>query len=206
LICCGGSRSRLPFTAQAPSIFTLGRSLDCLCESDQSVANRSNSARQLAISLLFAGLKYGWGRRVVVAASVTLIASAAVVRLCGRVRGRACEVGCVLACGVVASGVVGVAVGAPSQGGGGLDPSLGVGGETTISIGGAEIDFEDAALQPDGKIVLVGKINSGRSGAVVVRLDQDGSLDKSFGSGGRTIVGARFHEEGMAVALQPDGK
>jgi hypothetical protein len=39
---------------------------------------------------------------------------------------------------------------------------------------------EDLAIQPDGKLIVAGRVQSG-SGNVVARLNQDGSLDPSWG-------------------------
>jgi uncharacterized delta-60 repeat protein len=66
------------------------------------------------------------------------------------------------------------------------------------------------AVQPDGKIVVVGAAghaaaggHGGEAGAVV-RYKRDGGLDRSFGKGG--VVIARTVGPFTAVALQPDGR
>src|SRR4029077_6628971 len=66
----------------------------------------------------------------------------------------------------------------------------------------------DVALQPDGKIVVVGR-SGGLTGFDfgVVRYDADGSLDTGFGTGGmvRTdFAGGADYAHG--VAIQGDGK
>jgi uncharacterized delta-60 repeat protein len=65
----------------------------------------------------------------------------------------------------------------------------------------------DMALQPDGKIILVGDGGRSTGDFVVARYQPDGSLDTSFGSGGKIftdfLCGLDF---ARAVALQPDGK
>ncbi|MBW2391543.1 MAG: hypothetical protein JRG89_24380, partial [Deltaproteobacteria bacterium] len=68
----------------------------------------------------------------------------------------------------------------------------------------------DVAIQPDGKIVIVG--DGGASGlnpgnVLLIRLDEDGLLDPSF-SGGfvRTGSGDSGEERGHVVKIQPDGK
>ncbi|HVX12938.1 MAG TPA: delta-60 repeat domain-containing protein [Pirellulales bacterium] len=71
-------------------------------------------------------------------------------------------------------------------------------------------------LQPDGKIVAVGSTGAPSTGLdfVVVRYDQDGTLDSSFGNGG--IATANFtstyvnqtangNDQANAVAIDPKG-
>src|SRR5262249_37671172 len=76
-------------------------------------------------------------------------------------------------------------------------------------------DFHpDAAIhavlvQPDGKIVVAGGPSQpGGSNSLVARFNPDGTLDASFGAGGRTITDmAPSDNDGFnAVILQPDGK
>ena len=72
-------------------------------------------------------------------------------------------------------------------------------------------DFESqsfataAALQPDGKLVVVG-MDAAEVDMAAVRFRSDGSLDPSFGSGGRSTIPGGFIEAASAVALQPDGR
>lgn len=74
---------------------------------------------------------------------------------------------------------------------------------------GQQINYPfDLALQPDGKIVLVGYSTSGITGVfALVRYNPDGSLDSSFGAGGKVtthpggLEGAAFE-----IAIQPNGK
>jgi uncharacterized delta-60 repeat protein len=93
----------------------------------------------------------------------------------------------------------------------------------TISSGqsfGTDGTYFDMAIQPDGKIVLVGETRNRTNffvyqgfGAIIVRLNANGTLDSTFGSGGIARWTApegpagcfpprRFH----AVRLQPDGR
>ena len=57
------------------------------------------------------------------------------------------------------------------------------------------------ALQPDGKLVAAGPPNF-----TLVRYNPDGSLDTSFGVGGRVTTAIESASEAHALALQPDGK
>ena len=59
--------------------------------------------------------------------------------------------------GLAGVAVLGVAL-APSASAapGDLDPSFGSGGRAILTPGGREVVYTDVAIQPDGKIVLVG--------------------------------------------------
>jgi uncharacterized delta-60 repeat protein len=74
-----------------------------------------------------------------------------------------------------------------------LDASFGSGGVAVISFSGpGATNAYGLAIQSDGKIVIGG---TGNSNPVVVRLNPDGSLDSSFGSGGEVI----FKNGGVAA-------
>jgi uncharacterized delta-60 repeat protein len=92
---------------------------------------------------------------------------------------------------------------------GALDPSFGSGGRVTTDVAGGADQIEAVALQPDGKIVVVGY--SWRAGAAsdvaLVRYQPDGSLDASFGSGGKVTTDFAGGGDGAyAVAIRPDGR
>jgi len=75
---------------------------------------------------------------------------------------------------------------------GDLDPTFGSGGTVSQSpVGG----INAIAVQPDGKMVVVGE-------SALARYLPDGSLDSSFGNGGYVATGFAAH----VLALQPDGK
>jgi uncharacterized delta-60 repeat protein len=94
------------------------------------------------------------------------------------------------------------------------DPTFDGDGKATIE----EAGFPSAhalAVQPDGKIVLIGFTNmsGGAEDATVWRLKADGgpgaangALDSTFGSGGVVQLAPFTHTVGLAVAVQPDGK
>jgi uncharacterized delta-60 repeat protein len=81
------------------------------------------------------------------------------------------------------------------------DPAFGTNGIVKLTVGSSAFAFR-IAIQSDGKIVLAGKTQSPTS-MVGVRLNTDGSLDSSFGSGG-IITPAGYAANGLAI--QTDGK
>lgn len=98
---------------------------------------------------------------------------------------------------------------------GSLDTTFDGDGKAVIPIdwGGELTDVAaDVASQFDGKIVVVGtaSITLTDYDFAVVRLNQDGSLDTSFGFGGKTGVafdlGGDNADSAAAVAIQGDGK
>ena len=88
---------------------------------------------------------------------------------------------------------------------GSLDPSFGGDGKVTTDLGHYDVAY-DVAVQPDGKIVLVGSYGGVPGGAFgVVRYLEDGSLDPSFDGDGIAItdLGGIW---ALGVAIQSDGK
>ncbi len=80
-----------------------------------------------------------------------------------------------------------------------VDPTFGV---NTGFVG------EAAVGQSDGKILVAGRqgdLASGASQLVLQRLNADGSLDATFGTGGKVIGAAGLNEAAFAIAVQPDG-
>jgi uncharacterized delta-60 repeat protein len=86
-----------------------------------------------------------------------------------------------------------------------LDTSFGSGGKVTTNIGHGNEVIHDVAIQADGKIVAIGSASIGGGGAIA-RYNANGSLDTSFGSGGKLtaawLVGGSHHD----VLVQSDGK
>ena len=89
---------------------------------------------------------------------------------------------------------------------GDLDRDFGTGGIVTIDIDGGNESARQAVVQPDGMIVMAGY--SSKSGVVIpqlVRVDDSGELDPSFGAGG--IASAQLLPavaEAYDVAMQGD--
>jgi uncharacterized delta-60 repeat protein len=107
---------------------------------------------------------------------------------------------------VVAGGSGGNFAVARLQPNGSVDTTFGQEGKSIVDFLGA--DSADAvALQPDGKIVVAGRSGGeGTSDFAVARLQPNGLLDTTFGTGGKSIVDFLGEDSGNAVALQSDGK
>ncbi len=92
---------------------------------------------------------------------------------------------------------------------GALDPSFSSDGITQIDFGSCCQSANEVLLQTDGNIVVVGYPNSESSDSdfVLARLTTNGSLDKTFGVGGkvRTSFGD-LNGGANGALLQPDGK
>jgi len=98
---------------------------------------------------------------------------------------------------------------------GSVDTSFGSGGEVLTDFEGGDDVAEGVAIQPDGKIVVVGRTqktadeNAGCCWFTVARYNTDGTLDTGFGGAGTgwAVPGlAGGAEDAAAVTVQPDGK
>jgi uncharacterized delta-60 repeat protein len=88
------------------------------------------------------------------------------------------------------------------------DIDFGEGGIVTTPLGEDTQDEARAlAIQADGKIVVAGRSSSGADyDFAVVRYDDDGSLDTTFGAGGIVITPVGINDVFYALAIQADGK
>ncbi|QDU23858.1 FG-GAP-like repeat-containing protein [Urbifossiella limnaea] len=89
---------------------------------------------------------------------------------------------------------------------GALDPSFGAGGLASLNVGGGDGAYAAVALG-DGRVVVAG-FTPGVGGVdfLVERVNPDGSLDPTFGTGGRaTIDFGGGSDAARAVALDPAG-
>jgi uncharacterized delta-60 repeat protein len=92
-----------------------------------------------------------------------------------------------------------------------LDSGFGTGGKVTIDFSSGYDECHAMVLQPDGKILLAGNASPPVGGPIrafgVVRLNSNGTLDSSFGTGGKTLIDfGSTYSFAFAMALQSDGK
>jgi uncharacterized delta-60 repeat protein len=90
------------------------------------------------------------------------------------------------------------------------DPSFGVAGKVTTDFASGDDLAFDVALQADGKIVVAGRADHTTTrDFALARYDPDGSLDASFGSGGKVttdFTGGPGVDIALGVTIQGDGK
>lgn len=110
---------------------------------------------------------------------------------------------------IVAGGLLSVANSTAQRGvvvrlntNGTLDTTFGTGGLATVKFGDLDQVLTGLAIQTDGKILVVGSGFAGGSGQLA-RLNTDGTLDTSFGTGGMVAL---FPVTPGPMALLPDGK
>jgi uncharacterized delta-60 repeat protein len=92
-----------------------------------------------------------------------------------------------------------------------LDASFGTGGKVTtafLSQGFSEAQANSVAVQPDGRIVAAGNaMVGGAFDFALARYNSNGTLDASFGTGGRVTTDfAGANDQAESVAVQPDGR
>lgn len=92
------------------------------------------------------------------------------------------------------------------------DAGFGTGGVVAVEFHGAAFDVLRAvAIQPDGRIVVAGESKDGAASPtyedwVMARYNHDGTLDTSFGNGGRIVTDFGGRGDGAhQVLIQPDG-
>jgi uncharacterized delta-60 repeat protein len=89
-----------------------------------------------------------------------------------------------------------------------LDGTFGIGGRVSTDFAGLDDGAQAVVLQPDCKIIAVGQAN-GRSGDGdfgLARYNPDGSLDTTFGLGGKVTTSFGAFDSALGAVLQPDGK
>lgn len=94
---------------------------------------------------------------------------------------------------------------------GAFDPTFDGDGRVLVAIFNGHDVGNAIAIQPDGKILVAGAAYNGTNNDFAfIRLNPNGSLDDSFGLGGKVAIPITFaaasDEIANAVAVQPDGK
>jgi uncharacterized delta-60 repeat protein len=89
------------------------------------------------------------------------------------------------------------------------DPFFGKQGLVDFNIEPGISSFAiDFAIQPDGKIVVIGKCNKGINGSYIpfiIRLDDKGDIDKQFGSEGKVYIASVTPTEISSVIIKSTG-
>src|SRR5262245_29092367 len=91
---------------------------------------------------------------------------------------------------------------------GNLDPAFGKNGRVSVKFPGGFNQARSVIIQPDNKIVVAGSnAGSGNSDFVLSRYNADGSLDSSFGEGGKVATDFSISSDvAFSLLLQPDSK
>ncbi len=90
---------------------------------------------------------------------------------------------------------------------GDLDASFGTGGKLFVKFTGFIEWANDVAILPSGRIVVAGHCHqNGILKYAITRLETDGSLDNTFGTGGKSILSFGSWSHANSLAVQPDGK
>jgi len=93
---------------------------------------------------------------------------------------------------------------------GDIDIDFATNGIATFDVSDREADVFSVGLQNDGKIVAAGESRSsstGKSDFTVVRLDNMGNPDNTFGTNGVVITDIQnYFDRGNSLVIQPDGK
>jgi uncharacterized delta-60 repeat protein len=91
---------------------------------------------------------------------------------------------------------------------GGVDPTFGSNGRVLTDFSNSEDFLDRVAVQSDGKIVAIGTSDAPSYGRfALARYNPDGSLDLTFGLGGKvTTAFTTARESATGLLIQPDGK
>lgn len=91
---------------------------------------------------------------------------------------------------------------------GNLQTTFGTGGSAITSFGSGADEARNLAVQPDGKIVVVGHaFNGSNLDFAIARYNPDGSPDLGFGSGGKVMTDIAGGDDlAYGVGIQADGK
>jgi uncharacterized delta-60 repeat protein len=89
-----------------------------------------------------------------------------------------------------------------------LDTTFGTGGKKTTAFGVPSIaQGNSVTIQRDGKIVVAGlTVVNNLANFALARYNSNGTLDTTFGSGGKAVTDFGADDRAFSVALQADGK
>ncbi len=90
---------------------------------------------------------------------------------------------------------------------GSLDLAFGTGGKVVTQIGNNNDSAYAVVVQPDGKLAAAGTcITDSGFAFCLARYNANGSLDPTFGIGGKVVTAISSYNSASALAVQPDGK
>lgn len=90
-----------------------------------------------------------------------------------------------------------------------LDNTFGLNGKVSTPVGTSDAGITSIAIQPDGKIIAscLGTTPATARDFAMVRYDTDGTLDNTFGTGGKVLTDfSNSYDFAFSVSLQTDGK
>jgi uncharacterized delta-60 repeat protein len=89
-----------------------------------------------------------------------------------------------------------------------LDNSFGINGKIITPIDTISDEGNSMVIQSDHKIILGGTTKNSFTSFdfALIRYNNDGTLDNTFGTGGKVITPIEEQSEGYSVAIQSDGK
>ena len=91
---------------------------------------------------------------------------------------------------------------------GSMDSGFGSGGKVQTSFGGLDV-ASAVAIQRDARIVVAGEVfipGGGHTRVALARYSANGSLDPTFGVGGKVVTDLLASSRAQSVAIEPDGK
>jgi uncharacterized delta-60 repeat protein len=89
---------------------------------------------------------------------------------------------------------------------GSLDSSFGTGGKVTIDCGGDD-DARTMEIDSSGRILIGGSVSiNGSTDSAIIRLNANGSLDTSFGVGGKLIKDYGGNDEINSITIDASGQ
>ena len=89
---------------------------------------------------------------------------------------------------------------------GSLETLTAEGGKMTRTINDGQERAYELIVQPDNKMILVGREYTSDDDFAVMRLNPDGTLDETFDTNGIVLTDIYNDDEAFSAVLQPDGK
>lgn len=115
--------------------------------------------------------------------------------------------GKILICGYISNGTNNDFVVIRLNSDGSYDTTFNGDGKALYAVGNGNDECFGMAVQTDGKIVLAGQTNNGTNyDFATIRINEDGTLDSSFGASGKVIVQFGANRYVRSVDIQSDGK